>query len=250
MMRSAVVPVFCLLGALTLRGAGEPGIIKGADEFEFVYRVKLPEITGPARIWIPLAKTDAFQTVSLKEQNIPMKWDKVQDRDYGNDICVVNAQPQDSGKTIELRYKVVRKEKASYPAGDTDPTRYLRPEKPMTSSGRKHCTITSLAACGTINQVLVGAVETPSMRAMPAPVIVVISTRLSLRCREASTYPRVSPSARPFQPIRTRARSRDIIAGPNFSQTVSGCRSTSVKRGKTQSWPIITSVIIRLIGLN
>jgi transglutaminase-like putative cysteine protease len=129
MKRSVVVPVFSLLGALTVCGAGEPGIIKGADEFEFVYRVKLPEITGPARIWIPLAKTDAFQTVSLKEQNIPMKWDKVQDRDYGNDICVVNAQPQDSGKTIELRYKVVRKEKASYPAGDTDPTRYLRPEK-------------------------------------------------------------------------------------------------------------------------
>jgi len=58
-----------------------------------------------------------------------MKWDKVQDRDYGNDICVVNAQPQDSGKTIELRYKVVRKEKAAYPAGTADAARYLRPEK-------------------------------------------------------------------------------------------------------------------------
>ncbi len=120
MMRSVVVPVFFLVGALTIHAAGEPGIIKGADEFEFVYRVKLPEITGAARIWIPLAKTDAFQTVSVEELNIPMKWDKVQDRDYGNDICVVNAQPQDSGKTIELRYKVVRKEKAAYPAGNAD----------------------------------------------------------------------------------------------------------------------------------
>src|SRR6476620_8455615 len=129
MMRSAVVPVFCLLGALTLRGAGEPGIIKGADEFEFIYRVKLPEITGPARIWIPLAKTDAFQTVSLKEQNIPMKWDKVQDRDYGNDICVVNAQPQDSGKTVEHRDKRVRKEKSAEPESCADAERYLRPEK-------------------------------------------------------------------------------------------------------------------------
>jgi transglutaminase-like putative cysteine protease len=128
-MRLVLAPALFVAGALTLCGAGEPGIIKGADEFEFVYRVKLPEITGPARIWIPLAKTDAFQTVSLKEQKIPMKWDKVQDRDYGNDICVVNAQPQDSGKTIELRYKVVRKEKAPYPAGDADSARYLRPEK-------------------------------------------------------------------------------------------------------------------------
>src|ERR1700675_2748525 len=103
MTRSVVVPVFFLVGALTIYAAGEPGIIKGADEFEFVYRVKLPEITGTARIWIPLAKTYAFQTVSVEELNIPMNWHKVHDRDYRNDICVVNAQPQDSGKTIELR---------------------------------------------------------------------------------------------------------------------------------------------------
>jgi len=65
----------------------------------------------------------------VEKLNIPMKWDKIQDRDYGNDICVVNAQPQDSGKTIELRYKVVRKEKAAYPAGAADAARYLQPEK-------------------------------------------------------------------------------------------------------------------------
>jgi hypothetical protein len=41
-MRSVVVPLCLLLSGLTTRGAGEPGIIKGADEFEFVYRVKLP----------------------------------------------------------------------------------------------------------------------------------------------------------------------------------------------------------------
>src|ERR1043166_1987040 len=128
-MRSVVGVVFFLFAAVIICAAGEPGIIKGADEFEFVYRVKLPAITGTARIWMPLAKTDAFQTVSVEALNIPMKWDKVQDRDYGNDICVVNAQPQDSGKTIELRYKVVRKEKAAYPAGKTDAARYLQPEK-------------------------------------------------------------------------------------------------------------------------
>src|ERR1700745_455035 len=128
-MRAAVVSFSLLFGVLTIHAAGEPGIIKGADEFEFVYRVKLPEISGTARIWIPLAKTDAFQTVSMDQLKIPMKWDKVQDRDYGNDICVINAQPQDSGKTIELRYKVVRKEKAAYPAGNTEGARVLRPEK-------------------------------------------------------------------------------------------------------------------------
>src|SRR5438067_8208648 len=76
MMRSLVVPVFFLLGAVTIHAAGEPGIVKGTDQFEFIYRVKLPEIKGDARVWIPLAKTDAFQTVTQEELNIPMKWKK------------------------------------------------------------------------------------------------------------------------------------------------------------------------------
>jgi transglutaminase-like putative cysteine protease len=128
-MRFLIIPLGILSGAIAAHAAAEPGIIKGADQFEFVYRVKLPEITSTARIWIPLAKTDSFQTVTVQELQIPLKWDKVHDRDYGNDICVVTAQPQDSGKNIEVRYRVVRKEKAAYPAANADAARYLRPEK-------------------------------------------------------------------------------------------------------------------------
>jgi transglutaminase-like putative cysteine protease len=128
-MRCLFISVALVAGAVSLCAAGQPGIIKGADEFEFVYRVKLPEITNPARVWLPLAKTDAFQTVIVEKLNIPLKWDKVHDRDYGNDICIVTAQPQDSGKNIEVRYRVVRKEKAAYPASDAEAARYLRPEK-------------------------------------------------------------------------------------------------------------------------
>ncbi|MGH7984001.1 MAG: transglutaminase-like domain-containing protein [Candidatus Udaeobacter sp.] len=128
-MRCAVVVLLFPAGALTVHAAGEAGIIKGADEFDFVYRVRLPEITGAARVWIPLAKTDAFQTVTVEELNIPMKWEKARDREYGNDICILQPRPEDSGKTIEVRYRVVRKEKATYPANSEDAARYLRPEK-------------------------------------------------------------------------------------------------------------------------
>ena len=76
-----------------------------------------------------MAKTDAFQTVTQEEVSIPIKWEKVQDRDYGNDICVLHPQSSDSGKMIELRYLVVRKEKAAYPSTGEDPGRFLRPEK-------------------------------------------------------------------------------------------------------------------------
>jgi transglutaminase-like putative cysteine protease len=128
-MRSLIVAALFLVGALTIPAADKPGIVKGSDEFEFIYRVRLPEIKGDARLWIPLAKTDAFQTVTQEEVNIPIKWEKVQDRDYGNDICVLHPQSSDSGKTIELRYLVVRKEKAVYAPKGEDPARFLRPEK-------------------------------------------------------------------------------------------------------------------------
>ena len=127
-MRLLSLLVF-FLAALASRGVDNPGIVKGTDQFEFVYRVKLPEIKGEARVWMPLAKTDAFQTVTEEKLSIPMKWEKVQDRDYANDICVLYPQPADSGKTVEIRYRVVRKEKVAYSATEAEAAHYLRPEK-------------------------------------------------------------------------------------------------------------------------
>jgi len=125
-------------GGFAAHAAGETGIIKGSDQFEFIYQVKLPEIKGEARVWIPLAKTDAFQTVTEEKLNIPVKWEKVQDRDYGNDICVLYPQPSDSGKMVEVRYHVVRKEKTTYSGNSAEAARYLRPEKlvPMNETFR------------------------------------------------------------------------------------------------------------------
>jgi transglutaminase-like putative cysteine protease len=128
-MRFLIIPIALAASALGVHAAGEASIVKGTDQFEFVYRVKLPEIKGEARVWIPLAKTDAFQTVTEEKTDIPVKWQKVRDREYGNDICVLYPEPEDSGKTIELRYRVLRREKAGYPANKTDAARYLRPEK-------------------------------------------------------------------------------------------------------------------------
>src|SRR5207237_8226221 len=128
--RVLVLPVFFLAVAVAVatRAADAPGIVKGTDQFEFVYRDTRPEIKGDARVWIPLAKTDAFQTVAEEKLNIPVKWERVQDRDYGNDICLLHPKAEDSGKTIELRYQVERREKAAYAASSADAARYLRPE--------------------------------------------------------------------------------------------------------------------------
>jgi transglutaminase-like putative cysteine protease len=128
-MRPSLIVAVSLFAPFVSRAADEPGIVKGSDEFEFVYRVKLPEIKGDTRLWIPLAKTDAFQTVTQEEISIPLKWEKVEDREYSNDICVLHPELSDSGKSIELRYRVVRKEKSAYAAKGDEPARFLRPEK-------------------------------------------------------------------------------------------------------------------------
>ena len=129
-MRCVVITLALLLtSGVTASAVEQPGIVKGSDEFEFVYRVTLPEIRGDARLWLPLARTDAFQKVDREEISIPIRWEKIQDRDYGNDICLLQPGPNDSGQTIELRYRVIRKEKTAYPANGEDPARFLRPEK-------------------------------------------------------------------------------------------------------------------------
>lgn len=142
--------VFFLAGAVAICAGESSNIVKGTDQFEFVYRVKLPAIKGEARVWIPLARTDAFQTVIEEEVSIPMKWEKVQDRDYANDICVIYPQPADSGKTVEVRYRVTRKEKTAYPASSAEASRYLHPEKlvPINETFR---TLAEKAAAGKNN---------------------------------------------------------------------------------------------------
>ena len=105
------------------------GIITSRDEFEFLYRATLPEINNSARMWLPLASTDAFQTVELKAVNTPGKRRVLQERENGNKVFFLELAPADSGKTIEIRYHVQRLEKAAYKAQEQDLGKYLSPER-------------------------------------------------------------------------------------------------------------------------
>jgi transglutaminase-like putative cysteine protease len=143
-------PLLCalfLIAAWTSRAEDKPKGVTGLDEFEFVYRVKLPEIKGDAHLWIPLARTDAFQTVTQEEVSIPIKWEKIEDRDYRNLIYALHPQAEDSGKIIELGYRVVRKEKSAYPAQGEDTARFLQPEK-LVPSNETFKTLATQATAG------------------------------------------------------------------------------------------------------
>ena len=116
---------------LPLKEASEShlGVIRDRDEFEFLYRATLPQITGTARMWLPLAATDSFQTVEVKSINAPGKQSILQDREHANRVLFLELGPEDSGKNVEIRYRVQRLEKAAYAAQTPDQGKYLNPER-------------------------------------------------------------------------------------------------------------------------
>jgi transglutaminase-like putative cysteine protease len=111
------------------------GVVNGSDEFEFIYRAKLPEINGEARLWIPLATSDTFQRVEVKEIKAPQPWRELTESEHGDKVLFLKASPEGSGKTIEIRYHVKRFEKSEYAVREPTPQKYLHPEKLVPTSG-------------------------------------------------------------------------------------------------------------------
>ncbi len=105
------------------------GVITGHDEFEFRYRATLPAISAPARMWVPLAGSDRFQSVEVQAIEAPGRRRILEDRDYGNKVLYFELGPQDAGQTVEIRYRVRRVEKSVYSEPASDPGRFLRPER-------------------------------------------------------------------------------------------------------------------------
>ncbi|MBI3099584.1 MAG: transglutaminase domain-containing protein, partial [Planctomycetes bacterium] len=105
------------------------GVIQGEDTFEFTYRVRLPELSGPARLWLPLAQSDAYQTVEVEKIAAPSEGQKLEERKYGNKVLFLTAGPEDRDKTVEVKYRVRREEKSPYPVGNSAPQSDLEPER-------------------------------------------------------------------------------------------------------------------------
>jgi transglutaminase-like putative cysteine protease len=113
------------------------GVIRGRDSFEFKYWAKLPELKAPARMWIPLPETDRFQSVEIISLHITGEKRIVYDKENVNRVLILDLAPEDSGKTIDIRFAVRRSEKAAYTApkpGESD----LEPDKlvPITTEIR------------------------------------------------------------------------------------------------------------------
>jgi transglutaminase-like putative cysteine protease len=98
------------------------GVVRGRDAFEFDYDARLPELSGPARAWLPIPRSDRFQTVTVEKIAAPGRREIVTDN-HGNRVLILSLGPEDSGKPISMRFRVERLESGPYtePATSTSP---------------------------------------------------------------------------------------------------------------------------------
>lgn len=112
------------------------GVVEGKDEFEFYYSAQLPELEGPAKMWIPIAESDPFQEIELVSRKVPSGTREIKDGNYGNTLLFFELGPENSGEQITLTYRVKRKEKGPYEAEIPDPILYLGSTELMPTGGR------------------------------------------------------------------------------------------------------------------
>ncbi len=105
------------------------GVIYGEDEFEFTYRVQLPDISGPAKLWLPLAQSDAHQTVEIIGISAPSEWQELNESGNGNRVLYMTVGPEASGEKVEIHYRVRREEMSPYPVRNSPPEQDLEPER-------------------------------------------------------------------------------------------------------------------------
>ena len=100
------------------------GVIQGEDRFVFKYEVTLPDMEDSGDMWLPMPRSDAFQTVTLLSQDSPIPYTQIEEQEFGNSILHFELTPEDSGKKIEFVYDIVRQEKNAY-TDESSPSNYL-----------------------------------------------------------------------------------------------------------------------------
>lgn len=112
------------------------GVVEGSDEFEFYYRIQLPEISGSAKLWLPVATSNAYQTVEILSLKTPTDHQLLTDEEFGNTILYIELGSQQSNETVEITYKVKRLEKSSYEEAGSANANYLKDNLMMPVGGR------------------------------------------------------------------------------------------------------------------
>jgi len=120
------------------------GVIEGEDRFTFRYAVTLPEKEGAAKLWIPVATSDAYQEVQLisvttssdSGNDVEIKKEFTTDSRYGNRILHLDLSGAYAGEEVVLEYRVHRLEKGPYHDSESDPLNYLTAHAGVPVGGR------------------------------------------------------------------------------------------------------------------
>lgn len=104
-------------------------VVSGQDTFEFHYSVELPELSSPARIWIPFPRSDSFQSITLVSLEAPANYRVLDEQANGNQVFFLKLEQAGGGQRIEIRYRVERKEKAAYASVASEVARHLQAER-------------------------------------------------------------------------------------------------------------------------
>lgn len=112
------------------------GVVEGKDNFEFHYDAQLPQIKGPARMWVPIPTSDEYQTVELISLTAPGTQKIVKDKENNNSILYLELGPEHSGKRLEIVYAVERTEKGPFIATELVTEKYLQQNTLIPVGGR------------------------------------------------------------------------------------------------------------------
>ena len=112
------------------------GVIEGRDKFEFYYKVVLPEIKEKAEMWIPIARSDEYQTIEVLSLEAPGKHVMLEDKTNKNTILYLELGPEHSGQSVAVTYAADRLEKRAYPSSEENLDEYLSPDELIPVGGR------------------------------------------------------------------------------------------------------------------
>lgn len=139
-----------VLAVVTL--AGRTSDTGPARQFDFTYEVRIPQLLPEAkslRVWIPLPRTDKYQSVSGFKITSPVPYIRRSDSEYGNAYLFLDVPASNGANPIEvkLQFRVDRREHAvrldgapvsgavEEPNDATPLSRYLKPDHLVPTDG-------------------------------------------------------------------------------------------------------------------
>ncbi|MEM9159734.1 MAG: transglutaminase-like domain-containing protein [Verrucomicrobiota bacterium] len=139
MLPSALkIALFALVFTSATFNAIAKPIIKGEDNFEFIYQATIPQLTEDARLWLPLAQSDRNQKVDTVSITAPGDYLIQEESKFGNRYLFVELSPKMSGRTVEIVYTVQRTENTGEPLSELgeNAAKYLTPSSLVPRNAR------------------------------------------------------------------------------------------------------------------